>query len=133
MFGHPKEGSRGLWCWSELPADIMRHGHICSLSAAFYFWRSTLDFVISTLVTLFLTSSTLLLTYTVCPCTVEVEWFFLSVGDEFDSHGESLRQSSMSTIQGWTSEKRRSHSFTSGTSEPHMPHPIRTEFSCTLI
>lgn len=43
--------------------------------------------------------------------------FFLSVEDEFESHGESLRQklSSMSTIQGWTSEKRRSHSFTSGT------------------
>lgn len=51
---------------------------------------------------------------------------FLSVEDEFDSHGESLRQnpSSMSSIQGWSSEKRRSHSFTSGTSEPHVPHSV---------
>ncbi|XP_039515276.1 spectrin beta chain, non-erythrocytic 1 isoform X4 [Pimephales promelas] len=37
--------------------------------------------------------------------------------DEFESHDESLRQklSSMSSIQGWTGEKRRSHSFTSAT------------------
>jgi len=41
---------------------------------------------------------------------------FFSVEDEFESHDESLRQklSSMSSIQGWTGEKRRSHSFTSG-------------------
>ncbi|XP_052428732.1 uncharacterized protein LOC127970291 isoform X4 [Carassius gibelio] len=43
--------------------------------------------------------------------------------DEFDSHGESLRQkpSSMSTVQGWTSEKRRSHSFTSATYQRIKP------------
>ncbi|XP_058651865.1 uncharacterized protein LOC131552243 isoform X3 [Onychostoma macrolepis] len=43
--------------------------------------------------------------------------------DEFDSHGQSLRQkpSSMSTIQGWTSEKRRSHSFTSATYQRIKP------------
>ncbi|XP_048059882.1 spectrin beta chain, non-erythrocytic 1 isoform X4 [Megalobrama amblycephala] len=43
--------------------------------------------------------------------------------DEFESHGESLRQklSSMSTIQGWTSEKRRSHSFTSATYQRIKP------------
>ncbi|XP_016133261.1 uncharacterized protein [Sinocyclocheilus grahami] len=43
--------------------------------------------------------------------------------DEFDSHGESLSQkpSSMSTIQGWTSEKRRSHSFTSATYQRIKP------------
>ncbi|XP_026133613.1 uncharacterized protein mymx isoform X2 [Carassius auratus] len=35
--------------------------------------------------------------------------------DEFDSNGESRRQklSSTSSVQGWTHEKRRSHSFTS--------------------
>uniref|UniRef100_A0A8C1QF35 PH domain-containing protein n=1 Tax=Cyprinus carpio TaxID=7962 RepID=A0A8C1QF35_CYPCA len=43
--------------------------------------------------------------------------------DEFDSHGESLRQkpSSVSTVQGWTSEKRRSHSFTSATYQRIKP------------
>ncbi|XP_077073612.1 uncharacterized protein mymx isoform X2 [Siphateles boraxobius] len=43
--------------------------------------------------------------------------------DEFESHGETLRQklSSMSTIQGWTSEKRRSHSFTSATYQRIKP------------
>ncbi|XP_050982914.1 uncharacterized protein LOC127175708 isoform X2 [Labeo rohita] len=43
--------------------------------------------------------------------------------DEFDSHGECLRQkpSSLSTIQGWTSEKRRSHSFTSATYQRIKP------------
>ncbi|KAL1263653.1 hypothetical protein QQF64_006392 [Cirrhinus molitorella] len=43
--------------------------------------------------------------------------------DEFDSHGESLRQkpSSMSTVQGWASEKRRSHSFTSATYQRIKP------------
>lgn len=43
--------------------------------------------------------------------------------DESESHGESLRQklSSMSTIQGWTSEKRRSHSFTSATYQRIKP------------
>ncbi|XP_052006595.1 uncharacterized protein LOC127660426 isoform X1 [Xyrauchen texanus] len=42
---------------------------------------------------------------------------------EFDFHGESLRQklSSVSTIQGWTSEKRRSHSFTSATYQRIKP------------
>ncbi|KAK7139728.1 hypothetical protein R3I94_012393 [Phoxinus phoxinus] len=43
--------------------------------------------------------------------------------DEFESHGESLRQklSSMSTVQGWTGEKRRSHSFTSATYQRIKP------------
>uniref|UniRef100_A0A8C1YFV9 PH domain-containing protein n=1 Tax=Cyprinus carpio TaxID=7962 RepID=A0A8C1YFV9_CYPCA len=43
--------------------------------------------------------------------------------DEFDSHGEHRRQkpSSVSTIQGWTSEKRRSHSFTSATYQRIKP------------
>uniref|UniRef100_A0A671LKW1 PH domain-containing protein n=1 Tax=Sinocyclocheilus anshuiensis TaxID=1608454 RepID=A0A671LKW1_9TELE len=43
--------------------------------------------------------------------------------DEFDSHGEFRRQnlSSMSTVQGWTSEKRRSHSFTSATYQRIKP------------
>ncbi|XP_067278657.1 spectrin beta chain, non-erythrocytic 1 isoform X6 [Pseudorasbora parva] len=43
--------------------------------------------------------------------------------DEFESHGESLRQklSSVSSIQGWTSEKRRSHSFTSATYQRIKP------------
>uniref|UniRef100_A0A672LBE1 PH domain-containing protein n=1 Tax=Sinocyclocheilus grahami TaxID=75366 RepID=A0A672LBE1_SINGR len=43
--------------------------------------------------------------------------------DEFDSHGEFQRQnlSSMSTVQGWTSEKRRSHSFTSATYQRIKP------------
>ncbi|XP_051508279.1 uncharacterized protein LOC127414353 isoform X2 [Myxocyprinus asiaticus] len=43
--------------------------------------------------------------------------------DEFDSHGESLRHklSAVSSIQGWTSEKRRSHSFTSATYQRIKP------------
>ncbi|XP_059372833.1 uncharacterized protein LOC132110279 [Carassius carassius] len=43
--------------------------------------------------------------------------------DEFDSNGESRRQkvSSMSTVQGWTHEKRRSHSFTSATYQRIKP------------
>ncbi|XP_043111256.1 spectrin alpha chain isoform X3 [Puntigrus tetrazona] len=43
--------------------------------------------------------------------------------DEFDSHGESLRQkpSCMSTLEGWTGEKRRSHSFTSATYQRIRP------------
>ncbi|XP_016400393.1 uncharacterized protein mymx [Sinocyclocheilus rhinocerous] len=43
--------------------------------------------------------------------------------DEFNSHGEFRRQnlSSMSTVQGWTSEKRRSHSFTSATYQRIKP------------
>uniref|UniRef100_A0A9J8B195 PH domain-containing protein n=1 Tax=Cyprinus carpio carpio TaxID=630221 RepID=A0A9J8B195_CYPCA len=43
--------------------------------------------------------------------------------DEFDSHGEHRRQkpSSVSTVQGWTSEKRRSHSFTSATYQRIKP------------
>ncbi len=76
-FGHPKRAVEDSGA-PERPADIMRHGHICSLSADFYFWRSTsiqlsgschfhLGHITSHL-------STLLLTYTVCSCTVEVEW-----------------------------------------------------------
>lgn len=125
-FGHPKEGSRGLcWTWAELHADIMRHGHICLLSAHFYFWRSTsiqrsgfchfqLGHIISHLKYFVTQLHCLRLS---CRGWMIHVLFFLSVEDEFESHGESLRQKlpSMSTIQGWTSEKRRSHSFTSGT------------------